>query len=191
MILGMQAYSLAEIQEALAHNHRFVAEDFAAIAGAQFYAHPPQVWSPAENLAHLCKTVRAATLAFRVPARLSGLIWGSAESSRSYAELVTSYKAVLDGGVVSPAAYVAELDEVPQDEAAAKQDLLQRWQQAAGKLEAALANWHDEDLDKAKVPHPVLGKLTLRELLFFTLYHNLHHVNDVRRLLGQPEVEVL
>ncbi len=191
MILVMDAYSLPEIQTALERNQRFVAEDFGAIPAERFFAHPPGVWSPAENLAHLCKTVRAATLAYRVPARLSGLIWGAGESSRSYAELVSSYKAVLDAGVQSPAAFVAELDGVPEDVAAAKQELLQRWQQVAGKLEAALANWQDEDLDKAKVPHPVLGKLTLRELLFFTLYHNLHHVNDVRRLLNQPEVEVL
>lgn len=191
MIRKMDAYTLPEIRTEMARANAALTEFFAAIPAETFFEHPPRVWSTAENLAHLCKTVRAATLAFRVPARLSGLIWGSAENSRSYAELVTSYKAVLDGGVVSPAAFVAELDEVPQDIAAAKQELLQRWQQVAGKLEAALANWQDEDLDKAKVPHPVLGKLTLRELLFFTLYHNLHHVNDVRRLLGQPEVEVL
>lgn len=31
--------------------------------------------------------------------------------------------------------------------------------------------------------------MTVREILFFTLYHNMHHVNDVQRLLGQPEAE--
>ncbi len=189
MIRKMDAYTLSEIRTEMARANAALTEFFAGIPAETFFEHPPRVWSTAENLAHLCKTVRAATLAYRVPARLSGLIWGSAETSRSYDELVASYKAVLDAGAESPAAYVPELDNAPQDAEAAKQELLQRWQQAAGKLEAALANWQDEDLDKAKVPHPVLGKLTLRELLFFTLYHNLHHINDVRQLRGEARVD--
>ena len=46
-----------------------------------------------------------------------------------------------------------------------------------------LRNWRDTDLDKYFLPHPLLGKLTIREMLFFTLYHDRHHVNNVRKLL--------
>jgi hypothetical protein len=34
------------------------------------------------------------------------------------------------------------------------------------------------------MPHPLLGKLTVREMLLFTLYHNLHHVQNVARRKG-------
>lgn len=56
-------------------------------------------------------------------------------------------------------------------------------------MQAALGKWSDKALDSYLLPHPLLGKMTVREILFFTLYHNLHHVNDVQRLLNQPETE--
>lgn len=37
-------------------------------------------------------------------------------------------------------------------------------------------------IDADNVRH--LGKLTVREMLFFTLYHNLHHAQNVARRTG-------
>lgn len=182
--------SLTEIEAALPRVSGEVSSTFSSIPPDLFFQHPPQVWSPAENLAHLLKSVRPVVLALRVPRQVSGLIWGGAGASRSFAELVAEYKAALAAGGTAPAAFVPELDEPSGDLQAAQQQLLANWQRTAQKLESALAGWQDADLDKARLPHPLLGKLTVRELLFFTLYHNLHHVNDVRRLLSQAEVAV-
>lgn len=185
----LNPYTLDEIQAELARTNAQVSEYFANITDEQFFAHPPQVWSPAENLAHLSKSVRAATLGLRVPRAVSGLVWGAA-TSRSFAELVESYQGELSSGGESPPEFVPQVEMPADDLGSAKQAILQRWQQSAAKLEAALAGWQEADLDKARLPHPLLGKLTVRELLFFTLYHNLHHVNDVRRLLGQAAWEL-
>ncbi len=185
----MKPHSLPEILVELERTNQLISEYFASIEEHTFFVHPPKVWSPAENLAHLSKSVRAATLGLKVPQAFSGLVWGAAES-RSYDELVSAYKQALAAGGESPAQYLPELPEPVQDKAATRQAILQRWQQSAAKLAAAAARWEDADLDKARVPHPLLGKFTIRELLFFTLYHNMHHMNDARRLLGQPEVEL-
>jgi len=61
---------------------------------------------------------------------------------------------------------------------------VQKWNVTGNDLLAALRNWQDENLDEYLLPHPLLGKLTIREMLFFTLYHDQHHVNNVRQLLG-------
>jgi hypothetical protein len=42
----------------------------------------------------------------------------------------------------------------------------------------------DPGLERARprcyrLPHPLLGKLTVREMLFFTVYHNAHHLDQV------------
>ena len=37
------------------------------------------------------------------------------------------------------------------------------------------------DLDAVLLPHPLLGKLTVREMLFFTVYHVQHHRALVER----------
>lgn len=190
MALVGEPSSLSEIQAGLQRVDAEVARYFASISTEAFFEHPPQVWSPAENLAHLLKSIRPVVLALRVPRQVSGLIWGLPAASRSFAELVSTYKAALAAGGTAPAAFVPELGEPSGDLVAAKAKLVADWERTAGKLEAALATWKDADLDKANLPHPLLGKLTVRELLFFTLYHNLHHVNDVHRLLGEAEVEI-
>jgi hypothetical protein len=40
-------------------------------------------------------------------------------------------------------------------------------------------------LERIRLPHPLLGRLTTREMLFFTLYHNQHHVEVAKRRLPQ------
>lgn len=185
----MDPYSLSEIQVRLADINRQVSDYFAGIAAADFFQHPAEVWSPAENLAHLSISVRPVTLALRVPRRVSGLIWGAPGRSRPFSELVAAYQAALAQGGQAPAQFVAQVDGHPGDPQAAQARLLADWRKDAARLEAAAAGWQDEDLDKAAVPHPLLGKLTLRELLFFTLYHNLHHINDVRTMFGEPPLE--
>jgi hypothetical protein len=39
----------------------------------------------------------------------------------------------------------------------------------------------EEELDNYILPHPLLGKITLREMLFFTIYHNEHHLQIVTK----------
>ncbi|MEO8501391.1 MAG: hypothetical protein ABI565_10790 [Vicinamibacteria bacterium] len=41
----------------------------------------------------------------------------------------------------------------------------------ATKLGAA----ESEALDSTRLPHPILGRLSVREMAFFTLYHLRHH----------------
>jgi hypothetical protein len=42
----------------------------------------------------------------------------------------------------------------------------------------------EERLDQYLAPHPLLGKITLRELTFFTIYHSHHHLDSIRKMTG-------
>ncbi len=46
-------------------------------------------------------------------------------------------------------------------------------------LVGKIPGWSEAALDRYRLPHPLLGKLTVREMLFFTLYHNAHHLDQV------------
>jgi len=48
------------------------------------------------------------------------------------------------------------------------------------KLIKQINNWSEEKLDKCLIPHPLLGKLILREMLFFTNWHTQHHLNTLK-----------
>jgi hypothetical protein len=45
--------------------------------------------------------------------------------------------------------------------------------------------WKDDQLDHYIAPHPLLGKLTLRELCYFTIYHAGHHLNIIKARLTE------
>jgi uncharacterized damage-inducible protein DinB len=49
-------------------------------------------------------------------------------------------------------------------------------------LTARVAKWSEANMDYHVLPHPLLGPLSVREMLFFTVYHNTHHVLNVQRL---------
>ena len=46
-------------------------------------------------------------------------------------------------------------------------------------------SFSEKDLDNYILPHPLLGKLTIREMLFFTIYHVQHHEVLTLKNLGK------
>jgi len=50
-------------------------------------------------------------------------------------------------------------------------------------LFSKLDKFTENELDRYILPHPLLGKLTLREMLFFTIYHIEHHEKLIKRNL--------
>ncbi|MCA9989127.1 MAG: DinB family protein, partial [Anaerolineales bacterium] len=179
---------LDEIRDSFAQEHPAVHAFFAAIPPEQFFAAPPEIWSPADNLAHLIKSCQPVLLGLKLPRLALRMRFGLAEApSGSLAALRDRYVNVaLAGGGQASGRY---LPEVTDTSAASREHLLAEWQRHGAALLTALEGWSEDDLEKYRGEHPLLGLLTIREILFFTLYHNLHHVNDVQRLLGQPEAE--
>ncbi|MCA9925664.1 MAG: DinB family protein [Anaerolineales bacterium] len=161
---------------------------FSNIDDDAFFAAPPQVWSPAENLVHLIKSSSPVVMALNLPQMVLRLRFGKANrASRTLAEVRTEYVEVaLAGGGVAGGPFLPKVNE---QSAAEKRCILEKWQEKCEALVQAIGKWSEAELDEHLLPHPLLGKMTVREILFFTLYHNMHHVNDVQRLLGLPESE--
>lgn len=153
-----------------------------------FFNHPPNVWSPAENLIHLIQSCSPVILALGLPRMALRLRFGVMKRpSISLEQVRQNYVNVaLAGGGKASGAY---LPQVKEKTTADREQILSKWHSKSGQFIEKLANWQETDLDKYQLPHPLLGNLTVREILFFTLYHNMHHVNDVKRLLNEPEVE--
>lgn len=49
------------------------------------------------------------------------------------------------------------------------------------KLIINLKNWSEEDLDLYNCPHPVFGKTTVREILYFSIFHANHHNQTIKK----------
>ncbi len=188
MIQLGQPYTKQEIAAAFDTEFTAVHTFFASIDETQFLAAPPGVWSPAENLVHLIKSCAPVIMALNIPRTALRIRFGWVKHElRTLAQVRHTYvnEALANGGKAGG----PFLPEVLEPLAGAQARILGKWQEKGVELQAALEKWSDKALDQYLLPHPLLGKMTVREILFFTLYHNLHHVNDVQRLLNQPESE--
>jgi hypothetical protein len=51
----------------------------------------------------------------------------------------------------------------------------------------SLAQYQEEALDRLVMPHPFLGLLTIREMMYLMIFHAPHHLAQVRYQLDQKE----
>ncbi|MEO7983554.1 MAG: DinB family protein [Bacteroidota bacterium] len=147
-----------------------------------FFHQPPTKWSVAQNITHLITSANMTKLAYRLPKFIVRLYSGKPNRpSRSYDELVSKYKVKLAQGGRASGRFVAK----PVSADAGKEKILHDFKKAMESLENVIQkNWTDPQLDQYLAPHPLLGKLTLRELCFFTIYHTEHHLNIVKDRLN-------
>ena len=152
------------------------------ISDTEFFLRPGEKWSAAENVDHLIRSLKTTRLAYSLPKSFVRMGFGKPNrSSRSYEELVTKYKLKLEQGGRASGRYI------PKKLSVKKMQIMQEWQKQNEKyLEAVELNWKDHQLDQYIAPHPLLGKITLRELCYFTIFHTEHHLNTIKARLTEP-----
>lgn len=152
-----------------------------AFDAGTFFARIGESWSPAETVRHLAKSTRPVAKALRMPRIALRFMFGKARRpSRTYDELVTRYRHVLaEGGKAGRFA--------PSARETSRDAIMSSFVRANSDLRAEIARWPEAKLDALVLPHPLLGKLTVREMLLFTLYHHRHHIEVVKRHLAERE----
>ncbi len=156
---------------------------------ALFFKKPTDKWSAAENIQHLIISTRMTALAYRLPKFIVRLIGGKPNRpSRSYEELKEKYyKKLADGGRAS-GVFVPKPIEIKYGKPARMnrsdgQKLMDNWQKAtAGFIKALAKNRTEKDLDNYLAKHPLLGRITLRELCYFTIFHTEHHLQAIHKI---------
>ena len=133
-------------------------------------------WTPAENFQHLVAATKMTSIAFVLPKFMPVLLYGKpARTSHGYNKVVDNYHKKLVEGAKATGVYVPK--KTDYDRTALQQKLKREGDKLIGAIEK---KWSDEELDNYQVAHPILGLLTHRELAYFTLYHNGHHLQTVQ-----------
>jgi len=69
----------------------------------------------------------------------------------------------------------------PEDKQRNIEKLLKRVKQ----LGTNINTYSEQQLDTFILPHPLLGKVTLREMMYFTIYHAEHHLKQAIKNAGK------
>lgn len=147
----------------------------------RFTASPYGKWSAGQQLDHLIKSIRPVSSALGFP-KITLRYFGTNQLPvRSYEQLAGQFSKVVAAGAVAGRAYHPGVVYPAQRPALIQGFLLQK-----ARLIEKLASWSEKDLDKYRLPHPLLGKITIREMLYSIVYHNEHHLDKLRdqELLG-------
>ena len=149
-----------------------------------FFERPREKWSVAENVQHLIISTNTSSLAWYLPLFLVKWIGGTPNrNSRTYDELNNKYYTQLSEGGRASGRFVPK----PVDIKYGKQKLLNNWNKATTKFIKTLhKNRREEDLDNYLVKHPLLGRITLRELGYFSIFHTEHHLQSIQKPVETP-----
>lgn len=143
-----------------------------------FYKRHNDKWSIAENLDHLILSNKPLPSAFKRN-KLFFITFGfSFSGSEKFETLKANYHLKLNQlGAPPRSAFTPKgTDDI------SKEIFQENWKRIGPKYAPRLAKWSEKDLDRFRLPHPLLGKLTFREMLFFTIFHNQHHLRTMRQL---------
>ncbi len=181
-----EPYSQADLIAALRRLDHEGEAYLGGVPGAEFFESQGTAWSPAEHVRHLAKSARPFARALGAPRIALAFRFGLHRGpSPSFADLRDRYLAGLARGAQA-GSYAPRAKPKPSDLEAGRSEVITEWRAANTALYQALAPWAERSLDRYLLPHPVLGKLTLREMMAFTVYHTAHHLRRIAERRARP-----
>ncbi len=173
-----QIYSRDEITHALKDSARHAADWFSTLPIEHFFTRQAGAWSASDNVDHMLKAIKPITKAMKLPKMALQTLFGKpVNQSRTYEEICTIYSDEIAKGAKASGTFLP-LQEDPDNPEEKKAELLQRLALELDKLVSAVEKWQETELDEVQLPHPIIGKITVREMLFFTIHHNLRHASQ-------------
>ncbi len=165
-----------EIIKELKKNHTAFLDYINELGEEQFLLSQAQKWTAGQQLQHIDLSVKPVLMAFQLPKFMLRWIFGKANRpGKSYEALVAKYHNKLNNGGRAPGRFVPK--NILWEK---KASLIDSLKNRINLLCAALESYTDKELDTLLLPHPLMGKLTLREMLYFTIYHFQHHLQQVK-----------
>ena len=154
-----------------------IAHDIASMSDDQFNAGTDTSWAASGYLKHLILSVKPMVKGMQLPREQMQAMFGTAENgSMTFEQLVDTYNAAMAAGQQATGNVVPVAYRMPDNITDEKAYLIETWEDASQRLITELENWSEDELDTTNLPHPAIGNITVREMLFFTVHHNrLHH----------------
>lgn len=148
------------------------------IGNSNFNATIENKWSIAENFEHLIISAKPVASALKLP-KLTFKAFGTPNRpSEDFKGLVQKYQNKLNAGGKASGKYIPK-----ENTQFTKNTMLENWVNISQKFGNRIIKWSEKDLDSYLMPHPLIGKITVREMLFFTIYHTYHHLDLIKKLI--------
>lgn len=170
-----------EITEALSQNHQSFINYLNDLTINDFEWTREHKWSAGQQLEHIVICVKPLVKALGMDKKMLEQTFGvAAGAGKTYDELLALYVTKLNTGGKAPDRFV------PQPVLSNQRETL-----TAGlvklvmELNHTLERFTEQELDTLCLPHPLLGTISIREMLYNTIYHVEHHHHVAQQHLLQ------
>jgi hypothetical protein len=134
---------------------------------------PKRKWTQGQQALHVLQSIVPLNNALSLPKFLIRYKFGKGNRPvRDYDTIVNRYKERLKDakGKTFKGSQNMKVPEVNE-----KQYILNRIQTESKKLQYKTKKISDKNLDKLILPHPLMGKMPIREIIMWTAHHVEHH----------------
>ena len=173
----------SQIIEQFTIANKEMVEFYSSIPDEQFFSKPESGWSPLENIKHLNSAITVVAIFTRKELSFLLLLFGKGNSQNTIPEVVKNYNDKLNSG--SGAGVFTPLFSSNHIEPGRKEVELKTLQSSINTLIDVIRQWTDEEMDKTNILHPIMGIITVREMLYFNYYHLYHHSAKVQARLNK------
>lgn len=139
---------------------------------------PDGKWTVGQHILHLIKSIRLLNNALSFPAFLLKYKYGTINRElRDYDAVAKRYNDKLNASLEKAKKFNSSLKEPTL---AQKNNLLTTLKIQNKKLQYKTRKLKDKNLDTLLLPHPLMGKMAVREIIMWTAYHTEHHTNTLK-----------
>ncbi|MBR9845172.1 MAG: DinB family protein [Algicola sp.] len=139
---------------------------------------PDGKWTTGQHALHLLQSIKPLNDALSMPKFVLRYKFGKSNRDvRDYQTVINRYQERLkdaEGRTFGPSQNM----KIPA--AAEKQYILNRLQVECKKLQYKTRKISDKNLDSLILPHPLMGKMPIREMIMWTAHHIEHHTNTLK-----------
>lgn len=138
----------------------------------------PGKWTAGQHIHHLILSTKVLRQAIYLPKFILKYKFGlNNREERNFKVLKEKYETKLAAvKIVGP----AKGFNPGVKKALGKAELLEKFDFEMKLFSKRLLKWKESDLSQYILPHPLLGKLTIREMTMFTSFHTEHHLDILK-----------
>lgn len=150
-----------------------------------FWLYAPEgKWTVGQHTLHLLDSTKPLNFALSLPNFIIKWKFGTSNRAvRSYEDVIKRYEERLaqNRGNVYKGSQNMGIPEVDK-----KAYLLNRLQTEHRKLSYKTSHYSDKSLDHLILPHPLMGRMPLREIIMWSAHHVDHHLSSVKDYQKSP-----
>lgn len=144
---------------------------------------PDEKWTVGQQILHLVSSLQLLNNALSYPRFFLKYKFGLCNREpRAYNTIVKRYQEKLLNNKDKAKVFNQKLKKPLQKD---RERLLTRLQIQNKKLQYKLRKISDVNLDTLVIPHPLMGKMTIREIIMWTAHHTEHHTETLIMTYGE------